>query len=113
MGLDYLDAIWYIWGMIMNRHLQQLETYLTQLGLNAILADGKSKLYASVNCEDNFVLAVYHLAYDAILEEVCDFADQRDIEWFNAYCGTEHLTNTKFKAFVMNPCKMAYAKLRK
>ena len=72
------------------------------------------KLCATVNCEDNFALAVYRAAYDGAMDILC--ADilgndaklnQEATDWFN-----QHADDKKFRAFVLPICREMYRLLR-
>ena len=76
----------------------------------AIRKHPKAKLWAKVNCEDNFCLAVHSFAHDALMDEVVKGIDDPTVvNWFNDFSGTD---GKKLKAFVMETCSEMYQKMR-
>jgi hypothetical protein len=83
---------------------------LTRVAMRtAIRKHPKAKLWAKVNCEDNFMLAVHSTALDAAMDEVIKVIDEpRAIDWLNKNCNND----AKLRAFVMETCREMYGKLR-
>lgn len=95
-----------------NVQVEASERWFTGIALKAIKDDPKSKLYAKVNCADNFVLATFHLAHDAILDDIGEMFEPSDIEWYNMMCATKENKKTKFDAFIYQICLTAYNQLK-
>jgi len=91
---------------------EKLEKWLTEVALEAIKKHPKSKLYAKVNHADNFALAVFSLAHDAVMDEISDFEDPHDVVWYNKMCATNEIKKQKYDAFIQRICLTAYEQLR-
>lgn len=92
---------------------ERIERELTKVGLDAVLEHAKAKLFAKVNCEDNFALAMKMVAHDAIMDDVAGVLDKDDVEWFNEMCKRQVGINTlPFDKFVLDICRKAYQTLK-
>jgi len=89
----------------------------------AIRANRKAKLWAKVNCEDNFVLAVYGIADDAVMNiVVAEIGSPPMIDWFNSMNKIDEASKTvtgwgaayrsNMKSFVLTTCREMYSVLR-
>jgi hypothetical protein len=75
----------------------------------AILKDERAKLWAKVNCEDNFCHAIYYTAESAVLDIVCrEIEEEEMVAWFNKACRSAR----DLKAFVLVTCREMYKLLR-
>lgn len=69
----------------------------------------RAKLWAEVNCEDNFSLAIFQTAESACLEIVTNaLHDDKVVDWFNDKCSNPK----KLKDFVLTTCREMYTVLR-
>ena len=86
-----------------------LITTLTKAGKAACLAHPKAKLYAKVNSEDNFCLAMSGTIEDVMMGIICKRVDLHDdacVNWWNTEC------NRQFKRIVQPVAAECYKELR-
>lgn len=75
----------------------------------AISKDKHSRLWAKANNEDDFVLAVKSIAYNALMDVVVAGIDNPTMsKWFDAHCH-----DTKLNPFILKACHEMYSVLRK
>jgi hypothetical protein len=91
---------------------ERFEAQLTEVGLKAARKHPRAKLWAKVNCCDNFALAVFREIEGAILDDVIlamDTHDTIESEWLNDVCANGE---KKLRAFVLTIGRKAYRLLR-
>ena len=91
---------------------ERLDEQLAHIGLQAALSHPKAKLWAKVNCCDNFSLAIATTVEDAIISEVSLRLSREDIDWVNDMCD-KHRGHSKLDKFVIGIFHKAYDKLTK
>jgi len=95
---------------VMVQTISVLVIQLVKAGLQAGTIHPKAKLWAKVNYEDNFCLAIRSTVYDAMLDVICNRIDAKDatiIEWWNNECGKE------FPRIILRTSQELYKLLRK
>jgi hypothetical protein len=86
----------------------ELEKKLFKIGYEAVLNHPKSKLYAKVNCEDNFCLAMHSHAESEILGAL-DIDNFTNVNWLNNMTVNK---SKKLYIFVKSICQKVYNDLR-
>lgn len=89
--------------------MTRLEQGLFDVGLKAVLKHPRAKLWAKVNCLDNFSLAVFSTAESAVIDDINLLDSDADINWFNHMCVPDP---KKFQSFVLTICHEAHKVLR-
>jgi hypothetical protein len=89
-----------------------IDADMVKIAVEAILKHPKAKLYAKVNPEDKFQLAMHPTAQNAILGE---FIEQDDLgvnitNWYNNICANKF---KKMEELIATACKTAYTSLTK
>lgn len=85
--------------------VKKIITRLNKAGKKAGLAHPKAKLWAKVNHEDNFALAISSTVEEAMMDVAIDFIDAHDstfIDWFNLE------SNREFKKIVLTTSREVY-----
>lgn len=99
----------------------QITNRLARIGADAVLAHKRARLYASVNSEDNFTVAMWMTAYDAMGTKIGQMIDHKVeavahswIDWYNHAVTTpaRNPTYTCFDAVAMDAARIAYKTLR-
>ena len=88
--------------------IEKIIRKLIKAGMKAGLAHPKAKLWAKVNCEDNFALAISDTVNHAMMDVICDLIDAKDmtcVDWFNKE------SNKEFKKIVRETSRLVYRKL--
>lgn len=95
-------------------NVTKLDLRFYDCGLNAVCAHPKARLYANVNHEDNFSLAMMGTARDAIMDVVCRELEKKPVlDWFNAKSTKGRWDKyTPLDQFVRDICREAYHQLR-
>jgi hypothetical protein len=88
-----------------KRTVTKLIEALGKAGVKAGLAHPKAKLWAKVNHEDNFALAIHSTVEDAMLDVIGTRIDHKDtvcIDWFNEE------VNKEFNKLVLTTSREVY-----
>ena len=88
------------------------ETYF-MAGLSAVLKDKSARLYARVNSEDNFCVAMDMTADKGVMTAWGELDDAGAIAWINEWCGDNDLVTTKYNPWLKSICQAAYRKINR
>lgn len=88
--------------------MNDIEERLRVAMRTAIRGHKKAKLWAKVNCEDNFALAVLGTAESAAIGVIAYDDSKPVIAWYNSMFDTPR----KWENFVLTTCREMYSVLR-
>lgn len=62
---------------------ENLEKHLENVAFKVVMSDRNAAQFAKINSEDNFCLAMFGVAYNAIMNKVIGFDTEKQWDWFN------------------------------